>query len=1669
MTLTHFPNGLNLELVTIVNFTFISIENCALWIGGVCALAYPAVLFNRQEAARDEQMGDENADEVLSGSGCHKGGAIEALWGQRAAGRCRRARRLFSDSSDCPAHASAFGPGGRVSRGGAFVCSTRLGAGHRLDGNADRRTRWSNAGGSAKGYCHPDAGADRCTTAYGQLSDNDFTLGATTYVVESIRWGTGGSTNLHLTLDRDFPAADLDNLTLQVGSDTFALDDATRGNIDEDVNNNYKWTGTQAIRDLAADAEVTVKLLHVSGDATLSGLSLSDVTLDPVFASGTEAYTASAAYAVAQVTVTPTVNKSTATVAYLGTGDAAIDDADTTTAGHQADLSVGENTIKVRVTAPDATTQKTYTVTVTRAAAATDATLKSLALSEGKLAPVFASATTAYTAAVPSSVARVTLTPALNDARAKLEYLDGTDAALDDADGNATGFQANLSAGANTVKIKVTAEDGTTSTTYALTITRATPPMTAEAGVLVSNVGQSTTGFVNLSDTEHAQAFDTGGHAGGYSLESISLDIGALATSSTGVLTVTVREDNSGSPSGTVLYTLTNPSFSSAGVHEFTAPAGAMLDANATYHVMASYTSTVALSGPAWDGVLLSAGLDANAAAGWNIDAAYRHKANSATSWSTGPATRALKIQVKGAPASDLPKITISPAQPRVLGKLDTAFWNLTREGDTASALEVTVTLTPPAGNDWAIPSDKLSHDVTFSAGSSTAVLDNRLIVSGFKSIGFSSDATAGGTLTAGLGTVSGYDTADTAAVEVVIVTGAAWVIKLVDPAPRFSEAGGAQRMVVEAYATSADVPPPTLNFIDGSGTVDVSVITRGVNPSADPEAGKATSSRDFSVLTSQTFFPPSSFSAGAHGILRGRTTVTFTTLQDTDTEGDEAFGFRLTSTPGGASAKPRHFEGPDGTIDANDKNYPAVIEDDEITIESVAVTSTPKAKPDTYGAGELIKFTVTFSDPVTVTGTPRYSFTLGDANRNADWEGLDNERTSATHVFGAAVTSGDTDTDGIFLLGGEDFSDRTGPIALASSESIDDPGGVADTVVDLTWADRGIESGHKVDGSLAVPGAPGNLTAVAGDARVSLGWTGAAGNGFDILRYEYRYKSGTGDYPAVWTDLLDGPDAGSDPGDETFVTLTGLTNGEAHTFQLRAVNRLGDGESAESAAVTPAATACPAPTYTGGAREVLSAVMTAGTGQFLTLGPAFGFSSSAAIGLFGSLSPTEFTAASSYTIAFVADLPAVSNRFGFSTTSVISTAERPRLTVYVCGNAFRLGDADSIGDSGATFWFDNMKLGLAAGDTRVVRIGYDDVAPSLVDEAPLALAAAVLTLTFDEALDTGSVPDASAFTVEEEGVAIDLATANAVAVSASTVTLTLGAAPDTTAEDVTVSYTAPAGNPLRDSAQNNVDDFSETLPLNSPPTGKPKITGEARVGSTLTADISDIADADGLTKANAGESGFEPLYQWYEVDGSQEFAITNTNSKTYVPSASNAGKRLKVQVTLIDDKGKSENAIESDETPAVLAMNAVDGQPAISGFPRVGDVVTASKGDISDADGTTKADAGDTGYAYEYQWIRVDGTTETDIPGATSETYTLRAADMGKAIKVRVSFTDDAGNAESTTSAAFPNQTSPITVDKVLAAAVCKAPGTTGQREMWSATVTVGDLRGPGTGIFGR
>ncbi len=98
-----------------------------------------------------------------------------------------------------------------------------------------------------------------------------------------------------------------------------------------------------------------------------------------------------------------------------------------------------------------------------------------------------------------------------------------------------------------------------------------------------------------------------------------------------------------------------------------------------------------------------------------------------------------------------------------------------------------------------------------------------------------------------------------------------------------------------------------------------------------------------------------------------------------------------------------------------------------------------------------------------------------------------------------------------------------------------------------------------------------------------------------------------------------------------------------------------------------------------------------------------------------------------------------------------------------------------------------------------------------------------------------------------------------------------------------------------------------------------------------------------------------------------------------------------------------------------VLGSFPAEGAVTISGTARKGLMLTADISDISDPDGLTNP-------SYTYQWVQVDGTTETDIPGATGASYTPVADDVGKQVKIRVSFTDDRAHPEAVTSEAYPS-----------------------------------------------
>ena len=416
----------------------------------------------------------------------------------------------------------------------------------------------------------------------------------------------------------------------------------------------------------------------------------------------------------------------------------------------------------------------------------------------------------------------------------------------------------------------------------------------------------------------------------------------------------------------------------------------------------------------------------------------------------------------------------------------------------------------------------------------------------------------------------------------------------------------------------------------------------------------------------------------------------------------------------------------------------------------------------------------------------------------------------------------------------------------------------------------------------------------------------------------------------------------------------------------------------------------------------------------------------------------------------------------------------------------------------------------------------------------------AVLTLTYEEALDADPPPAADAFRVYAGGAVVEVSDLSVVGGSIS---LTLAHAVEYR-EGVTLSYTAPQeglGSRIRSGEGHPAASFSNLAvanetpaPPNRPATGAPSISGKALAGETLTAETYWIADEDGLDNVSY-------LYQWIARDGTTDTDIEYETAPTYELSGDDVGKTIKVRVTFTDDLGNEETltsvptgeasdaaehspeqssawsatlTVGSDgtnvgydlftglgsvssrkfwvgdpttshtigslyeddggrlsfvvnspvptsfmltvgelqfesqdaegtkshvafvyswprgdlrwsvgeqvEVNLVLSESSVSAEPnaaatgalTITGTPQVGETLTADTSAIVDADGLTNV-------SYGYQWLANDGTTDTDIAGKTDSTYILATTDVGKTVKVKVSFTDDADNHETLTSEA--------------------------------------------------
>ncbi|MCT4584008.1 MAG: cadherin-like beta sandwich domain-containing protein, partial [Peptostreptococcaceae bacterium] len=144
----------------------------------------------------------------------------------------------------------------------------------------------------------------------------------------------------------------------------------------------------------------------LSTDATLSNLVPNTGSLSPTFSSSTTSYNINVDNSISSINFTPTANDSNYTSITV--------DGNNTTSGNASSnisLSEGSNNLDIIVTAEDGSTQKTYSINVTRDY---DLSLSNLLISEGSLTPTFDKDTTSYTVNVPYTTTSLTLTPSSN-------------------------------------------------------------------------------------------------------------------------------------------------------------------------------------------------------------------------------------------------------------------------------------------------------------------------------------------------------------------------------------------------------------------------------------------------------------------------------------------------------------------------------------------------------------------------------------------------------------------------------------------------------------------------------------------------------------------------------------------------------------------------------------------------------------------------------------------------------------------------------------------------------------------------------------------------------------------------------------------------------------------------------------------------------------------------------------------------------------------------------------------------------------------------------------------------------------------------------------------------------------------------------------------------------
>ncbi|MCY4389481.1 MAG: SwmB domain-containing protein, partial [Desulfurellaceae bacterium] len=564
--------------------------------------------------------------------------------------------------------------------------------------------------------------------------------------------------------------------------------------------------------------------------------------------------------------------------------------------------------------------------------------------------------------------------------------------------------------------------------------------------LLVSNTGQTTQGQVTVGVTgsnnfQQATAFTTGPSTGGYTVATVDVDLSFLAGDAPQASIYST--DSSGNPD-VGLHTLTKLGTSTVGDITFAAPADATLDAGTTYAVVVEDTGS-----SNWLArVTGSDDEDAGGAHGWSI--ADRHVFQDAAGsggWGIGTNAHSLLIAIRGSPVDttgptfasalverDKVTITFNEALGAAASLANTDF----EVKKTASdGTESTVTLhgtTGPAisGNtavltltDGAVGNTDGSFKVSYRKP--TTGTDNRIVNAADIEADSFSDQYAPRVLVSNI--------AQTSAGTLLTIQGA----------------------VAQEFTTGSNSDGYTLT---GVGLLMHGQVAAGLRARVLAETATGTL---VALLTTPTeSVHRHRFPAPSGTTLAARTT--YVVVLDSAAESPSVTSSNSEDTTGasdwGISDGVSQHDGTNWVDKTNALNIRVV--GDAITlptVSAVAITSTPShdadnsGSPETYGLGDTIEVQVTFSKPVTVTGTPRLKIKM-DPSFGEKWAEYDRGSGTKTLTFDYEVESPNTSPQGIAVLENT-LELNSGTIKAGSTDA------------NLAHTGLAHDAGHKVDHQL--------------------------------------------------------------------------------------------------------------------------------------------------------------------------------------------------------------------------------------------------------------------------------------------------------------------------------------------------------------------------------------------------------------------------------------------------------------------------------------------------------------------------------------------------------------------------------------------------------------------------